>query len=446
MKRGSMEFRRILTAGLVLSLLTASATCVYGSSPDSARGEKRNSAEIGGIMAVEAEKEAAEKKESPAAADAAKDADAAKEADAANASKESDAANEAGTSKEAAAPAAGTAEKAAEKTTGESAEKAADGSSEETSEPAKPSEAENTAAQEQEKEPEADPEKAQEIKKAEEAFLKFIQGTGTVTYRNDNVFANSIGIFDKLQDGRKYTLKEILDVFQEVTDQLNGISPEKKADIKPVTAEYAFLEDGVQPMMALHIRGELVDESINMYYVMEYNQFSDEISVVYGKDFWSRGYFRVNTAGIVTEYGTVSAFENYYSYFQIGKDGRVRHLYSAAYDNRKAALSEDLNEWLKDVALVSYVIGRDQNDSSMEITEMTDYYTLHDGMGGDYTFSIELDGMFSEENPAYALYKEDSIQISDSMTVIRAILGRFAETGVTMDSFYSGKPQWKPVG
>lgn len=442
MKRGSMEFRRILTAGLVLSLLTASATCVYGSSPDSARGEKRNSAEIGGIMAVEAEKEAAEKKESPAAADAAKDADAAKEADAANASKESDAANEAGTSKEAAAPAAGTAEKAAEKTTGESAEKAADGSSEETSEPAKPSEAEDTAAQE----PEADPEKAQEIKKAEEAFLKFIQGTGTVTYRNDNVFANSIGIFDKLQDGRKYTLKEILDVFQEVTDQLNGISPEKKADIKPVTAEYAFLEDGVQPMMALHIRGELVDESINMYYVMEYNQFSDEISVVYGKDFWSRGYFRVNTAGIVTEYGTVSAFENYYSYFQIGKDGRVRHLYSAAYDNRKAALSEDLNEWLKDVALVSYVIGRDQNDSSMEITEMTDYYTLHDGMGGDYTFSIELDGMFSEENPAYALYKEDSIEISDSMTVIRAILGRFAETGVTMDSFYSGKPQWKPVG
>ena len=66
-------------------------------------------------------------------------------------------------------------------------------------------------------------------------------------------------------------------------------------------------------------------------------------------------YLRVNKAGIVTQYGASSAFEYYFSYYQVAEGGKVNQLYSASYDNRETVLA-NLNTWDQETYLVMYTI------------------------------------------------------------------------------------------
>ena len=195
-------------------------------------------------------------------------------------------------------------------------------------------------------------------------------------------------------------------------------------------------------------------DGVELYYILEYDEKSDEISVVFGRDVWSRGYLRVNKAGIVTQYGASSAFEYYFSYYQVAEGGKVNQLYSASYDNRETVLA-NLNTWDQETYLVMYTIPgyqgsglpKTEKENSAAVTPVYDtpnIYTLHGFTGGDSTFVIEPEAMFDPEDPAYNVYKQKGFTISDNNTVIKAVLDRLSAENVSPVMFFAGEAEWTP--
>ena len=289
--------------------------------------------------------------------------------------------------------------------------------------------------------------------KAEDAYRNFLNGSKKVTYSSNHVTVNVLPLDNRFKDGKQYTFGEFQQVLQSVEDDMNKAFTDGKKTGDTVRAEYAFLEDGPSPLMALHFKSEEVKvyEGVDMYFILQYDEQSDEISVAYGRDAWSRGYLRINAAGIVTEYGSASAFEYFFDYYHVAGGGKVNHLYSAYYDNREAVLA-NLNTWEQETYLVSYTIPGYRN-SPVQVFEKenaaavvpdyrTEIYTLHGFSGGDSTFVVEPESMFDEEAPAYVVYKKTGVSISDNSTVIKAVMKGLSSANVSMDMFYAGKPAW----
>ena len=289
--------------------------------------------------------------------------------------------------------------------------------------------------------------------KAEDAYRNFLNGSKKVTYSSNHVAVNVLPLDNRFKDGKQYTFGEFQQVLQSVEDDMNKAFTDGKKTGDTVRAEYAFLEDGPSPLMALHFKSEEVKvyEGVDMYFILQYDEQSDEISVAYGRDAWSRGYLRINAAGIVTEYGSASAFEYFFDYYHVAGGGKVNHLYSAYYDNREAVLA-NLNTWEQETYLVSYTIPGYRN-SPVQVFEKenaaavvpdyrTEIYTLHGFSGGDSTFVVEPESMFDEEAPAYVVYKKTGVSISDNSTVIKAVMKGLSSANVSMDMFYAGKPAW----
>ena len=289
--------------------------------------------------------------------------------------------------------------------------------------------------------------------KAEDAYRNFLNGSKKVTYSSNHVTVNVLPLDNRFKDGKQYTFGEFQEVLQSVEDDMNKAFTDGKKTGDTVRAEYAFLEDGPSPLMALHFKSEEVQvyEGMDMYFILQYDEQSDEISVAYGRDVWSRGYLRINAAGIVTEYGSASAFEYFFDYYLVAGGGKVNHLYSAYYDNREAVLA-NLNTWEQETYLVSYKIPGYRNSPVPALEKentaavVPDYrdeiYTLHGFSGGDSTFVIEPESMFDEEAPAYVVYKKTGVSISDNNTVIKAVMKGLSEADVSMDMFYAAKPAW----
>lgn len=294
------------------------------------------------------------------------------------------------------------------------------------------------------------------VKKAEEAYEQFLAGSRTVTYSAENVSISDFSQEDIFEDGKKYTFEEYKAAIQTAETKRHEAVAGGVDIGDSVTAEYAFLEQGPAPLMGLHFgNGDARPfDGGDLYYVLEYDEKSDEISVVFGRDVWSRGYMRINTAGIVTQYGTSSAFEYYFSYYQVAEGGKVSQLYSASYDNRETVLA-NLNTWDQETYLVMYTIPgyqgsdlpRTEKENSAAVTPVYDssnIYTLHGFTGGDSTFVVEPESMFDPEDPAYNVYKQKGFTISDNNTVIRAILDRFSSENVSPAMFFAGEAVWTP--
>ena len=294
------------------------------------------------------------------------------------------------------------------------------------------------------------------MKKAEEVFGQFLAGSKTVTYSAENVSISDSTLTDIFEDGKKYTFKEFGAAIQSAESTRHEAATGDMKAGDSVTAEYTFLEQGPAPLMGLHFGNAATHpfDGVDLYYILEYDEKSDEISVVFGRDVWSRGYLRVNKAGIVTQYGASSAFEYYFSYYQVAEGKKVNQLYSASYDNRETVLA-NLNSWDQETYLVMYTIPgyqgsglpKTEKENSAAVTPVYDtpnIYTLHGFTGGDSTFVIEPEAMFDPEDPAYNVYKQKGFTISDNNTVIKAILDRLSAENVSPVMFFAGEAEWTP--
>ena len=302
----------------------------------------------------------------------------------------------------------------------------------------------------------ADSDVSPRVKKAEEVFGQFLAGSKTVTYSAENVSITDSTLADIFEDGKKYTFKEFEAAIQSVKSTRHEAATGEMKAGDTVTAEYTFLEQGPAPLMGLHFGNAATHpfDGVELYYILEYDEKSDEISVVFGRDVWSRGYLRVNKAGIVTQYGASSAFEYYFSYYQVAEGGKVNQLYSASYDNRETVLA-NLNTWDQETYLVMYTIPgyqgsglpKTEKENSAAVTPVYDIpniYTLHGFTGGDSTFVIEPEAMFDPEDPAYNVYKQKGFTISDNNTVIKAVLDRLSAENVSPVMFFAGEAEWTP--
>ena len=302
----------------------------------------------------------------------------------------------------------------------------------------------------------ADSDVSPRVKKAEEVFGQFLAGSKTVTYSAENVSITDSTLADIFEDGKKYTFKEFEAAIQSVESTRHEAATGEMKAGDTVTAEYTFLEQGPAPLMGLHFGNAATHpfDGVDLYYILEYDEKSDEISVVFGRDVWSRGYLRVNKAGIVTQYGASSAFEYYFSYYQVAEGGKVNQLYSASYDNRETVLA-NLNTWDQETYLVMYTIPgyqgsglpKTEKENSAAVTPVYDtpnIYTLHGFTGGDSTFVIEPEAMFDPEDPAYNVYKQKGFTISDNNTVIKAVLDRLSAENVSPVMFFAGEAEWTP--
>ena len=302
----------------------------------------------------------------------------------------------------------------------------------------------------------ADSDVSPRVKKAEEVFGQFLAGSKTVTYSAENVSITDSTLADIFEDGKKYTFKEFEAAIQSVESTRHEAATGEMKAGDTVTAEYTFLEQGPAPLMGLHFGNAATHpfDGVELYYILEYDEKSDEISVVFGRDVWSRGYLRVNKAGIVTQYGASSAFEYYFSYYQVAEGGKVNQLYSASYDNRETVLA-NLNTWDQETYLVMYTIPgyqgsglpKTEKENSAAVTPVYDtpnIYTLHGFTGGDSTFVIEPEAMFDPEDPAYNVYKQKGFTISDNNTVIKAVLDRLSAENVSPVMFFAGEAEWTP--
>ena len=302
----------------------------------------------------------------------------------------------------------------------------------------------------------ADSDVSPRVKKAEEVFGQFLAGSKTVTYSAENVSITDSTLADIFEDGKKYTFKEFEAAIQSVESTRHEAATGEMKAGDTVTAEYTFLEQGPAPLMGLHFGNAATHpfDGVELYYILEYDEKSDEISVVFGRDVWSRGYLRVNKAGIVTQYGASSAFEYYFSYYQVAEGGKVNQLYSASYDNRETVLA-NLNTWDQETYLVMYTIPgyqgsglpKTEKENSAAVTPVYDtpnIYTLHGFTGGDSTFVIEPEAMFDPEDPAYNVYKQKGFTISDNNTVIKAVLDRLSAENISPVMFFAGEAEWTP--
>ncbi len=385
---------------------------------------------------------------------------AASETDAATVEKNSESAKK--SSEEAAA---GTTESAAVKAESESAkDAAAEAASDETGSAAEKTESksEKDAAVDAAAEAvsdEAVSEAAGEVKlkspedlKAEEAFQKFLGGSKKMTCHKDNIETNGSDVNKLLEEGKEYTYKELCKVAQNA-EQLLYEMVNEKGTAKKVKVEYAFLEDGVSPLMALQFKTEEEMGGIDIVFILEYDEDTDQIDLALGRDEWMRGFTRINTAGIVMDYGTYSAFESNYAYFQVAGGRKVNHIYSVFYDNRKAAMS-NLTDWEKDTYLCSYSIPREQKESSVKKLKkaktaqkqenLIELNTLHRCLSGDCTFVIEPDIVFDREsNRAVELYEKEDYTITDNRTVIGAVIARCSALNISIEQLFAEEPEWK---
>ena len=276
------------------------------------------------------------------------------------------------------------------------------------------------------------------------AYEEFIKGKRTVVYRSANVDINYFLSPDEFRDGKSYSLSDLTRVFQKAADKLNEEDSESsnRASIRKV--EYSVLDEGQNPVLALHIVGKnfLVSESTEMWYLIHYDSTQDQLNIAFGQDSWSRSRIQLNQSGVVICDGSGGAFDHGSEYYKVDSDGNIFRIYSAVFSNSKAANDPDLSDWDQGYTLASYYLDTEEFGPD-GYSNPADYYTIIHNSEADDTFRIGSNTSIDKNNPAYRLYAEDDIKIVEQNVVVKAIIKRMSEKNIHLESLYADKPVWK---
>ena len=276
------------------------------------------------------------------------------------------------------------------------------------------------------------------------AYEDFIKGKRTVVYHSADVDIANFLPPEVFKDGESYSLDDLIEVFQKEADKVNAENSQGsgRASIKQV--EYSILDEGQNPVLALHIVGEnfLISESTEMWYLIHYDRAQDQLNVAFGKDSWSRSRVQLNQSGVVICDGSGGAFDHGSEYYKVDDNGEIFRIYSAAFSNFKAANDPDLSDWDKGYTLASYYLNTEEFNPD-GYSNPADYYTIIHNNEADDTFRIGSNTSIDKDNPAYRLYAEDNITIVGRDVVVKAILERMSEKNIHLESLYADKPVWK---
>ena len=273
--------------------------------------------------------------------------------------------------------------------------------------------------------------------KTRAAFQEFLDGKRSMIFHDDH----ETGTFHYLAgdevfvDGEEYAVHDLIDKVKSAAEQLTESSEKDEEPVEIASIKYAIIDGVSLPFLTMYFEiKQPVIGTNEAYFAMHYVPGEDKIHLTLAEDRWPKSRQHINKKGIFTDTTSVSAFETSYVYRQITGSGDVHFIYSSYYDDRKVSLS-DLNEWDKNVWLVSYRVS-DKPDI---------YYTLRRSTEGDPTFVIDQFIDLTAENPAAALYMEDleeGAQLVDHPTVIAAVLESMNKLGVTPEAFFADEPEW----
>ena len=186
------------------------------------------------------------------------------------------------------------------------------------------------------------------------AYEDFVKGKRTVVYHSADVDIANFLSPDVFKDGESYSLNDLIAVFQKEADKVNAENSQGsgRASIKQV--EYSILDEGQNPVLALHIVGEnfLISESTEMWYLIHYDSTQDQLNIAFGQDSWSRSRVQLNQSGVVICDGSGGAFDHGSDYYKVDDNGEIFRIYSAAFSNFKAANDPDLSDWDKGYTLL----------------------------------------------------------------------------------------------
>lgn len=283
--------------------------------------------------------------------------------------------------------------------------------------------------------------------KAEDVYNAFVRGERSAVFHAESMDIRYFIPQDSFNDGGEYTLRDIINIFHTVADDVHQEHEQSSAE-PPVACltgvEYAVLEDGSFPILVLHIKGKgfLSTEKSELVCVMNYDQDSDKLNVVYCADAWSRRHIIVNKAGVIKSYGNNSASDYSFMYITVGEKGNLVHLYSFSASNSLAAGEENLDDWQKRICLYGYYLDMDPFNTEEMYQREADIFTLHQTSYIDNTFCMETEEKYDTDDPVYKLYTENGAQLVSNQAVAQSILKRAAQMGVSADAFFADSADW----
>ena len=290
----------------------------------------------------------------------------------------------------------------------------------------------------------------EKVQKAKDVYNAFVKGERPAVFYTNAMDIRYFIPQDRFNDGREYTLKDVINIFQTAADEVNqehAQSSTETSTARLTGVEYAILEEGAFPILALHISGEgyISTDSSELVCVLHYDQESDQLNVVYCADAWSRRHITVNKAGVIKNYGSNSASDYSFTYMTVGEDGNLLHLYSFSASSRLAEDNENLEEWQKRTCLFGYYLDMDPFHTEEMYQREAELFTLHQSNYIDNTFCMETEGQYDTDDPVYKLYTENGAQLVSNQAVARAILNRAAKMSVPADAFFADPADWAAV-
>lgn len=290
----------------------------------------------------------------------------------------------------------------------------------------------------------------EKVQKAKDVYSSFVKGEGSAVFHTAAMDICYFISLDRFNDGGEYTLKDVINIFKTAADDVNKEHPQSSAETPAARltgVEYAVLEEGSFPILALHISGEgfVSTEKSELVCVMHYDQESDQLNVVYCADAWSRRHIAVNKAGVIKNYGSGSASEYSYTYLTVGEKGNLLHLYSFSASNSLVAGNEDLEDWQKRTCLFSYYLDLDPFNQEEMYQREADIFTLHQADNTDNTFCMETEGKYDTDDAVYKLYTEDGTQLVSNQAAARAILKHASEMAVSAEAFFADPADWVTI-
>ena len=294
----------------------------------------------------------------------------------------------------------------------------------------------------------------QERLAARRAYRELIAGIRTVTCSETCLYIpgrlNS-GIFS----GKKeWTIRELAGLTGflaggDSADAYQGTEAEEKGFVK---AGYFFVRSGVDKMPHLAFRFEgLSRENLEKYTILaliHYEQQSGELICSFLSDAYGNQELTANSKGLISKSwtdGGALAYDRFYSYYYLDRDGGVSHFYSAGCGDSRGELSGRGADDGRDLLFYEYFLEEEDPAQDPERQVHTDLRTLHserpDRVDMDNTLSYEPSYLYSDSFSLYASYDEQASHVVDNTTVLQKILARAGKLGLDMSATINKEPE-----
>lgn len=294
----------------------------------------------------------------------------------------------------------------------------------------------------------------QERLAARRAYRELLAGIRTVTCAETCLYMPgrlNTGIFS---EKKQWTIRELAGLTGFLAggagaDAYRDTGAEGKGFVK---TGYFFVRSGVDKMPHLAFRFEgLSRETLEKYTILaliHYDHQSGDLHCSFLSDVYGNQELTANSKGLIAKSwtdGGALAYDRFYSYYYLDRDGGVSHFYSAGCGDRSGELSGRGADDGRDLLFYEYFLEEEDPAQDPEHQVHTDLRTLHtersDRAGMDNTLSYEPSYLYSDSFSLYASYDGQASHVVDNTAVLQKIIARAGELGLDMSVTTNKEPE-----